>query len=116
MEDRKVLEIIDGYRRYFEAHSIPNRKYPHDKFFRYVNDVWAHCHSMLGGIKEFISSGSKEERDRALIRLGFIQGCLAATGEYSVEQLKKDNRPDKKTSSLTHEPLTREDLTEDWEY
>lgn len=71
---------------------------------------------MLSRVGEFISLDDKDQRDRALIRLGFIQGCLWATGHYTVEDLKNHNRPDEGTvSDLTHQPLTKEDL-EDWEY
>ena len=118
MEDQKVLEVIKQYRQYFQRERISNKKYPngeHICFFD-ADDVLAHCHSMLSGVEEFISLGDKEKRDRALIRLGFIQCGLWATGHYTVEDLKNHNRPDAGTvSDKTHEPLTKEDL-EDWEY
>ncbi|MDO8496812.1 MAG: hypothetical protein Q7S43_05175 [bacterium] len=118
MENKKVLEIVDKYKQYFQEEVIPNIKYPHDKavLFGNVDDILAHCHSMLNGVGEFISLGDKEKRDRALIRLGFIQCGLWATGHYTVEDLKDHNRPDVETiSEQTNQPLTKEDL-EDWEY
>lgn len=116
MEDKKAIEVVENYKRYFETDKIPNIKYPHDKFFYKAEDILAHCHSMLDGIKKFISSGYKEERDRALIRLGFVQGCLASTRCCTIEELKQHNRPNAGTiNSQTHEPLTNEDL-QDWEY
>lgn len=118
MENNKVLEIVERYRQYFQEEVIPNKKYPHNQtiFFCNANDILFHCHSMLGGVEEFISLADKDKRDRALIRLGFIQCGLWATGHYTVEDLKNHNRPDEGTiSAKTHEPLTKEDL-EDWEY
>jgi hypothetical protein len=118
VENKKVLEIIDSYRQYFQEEVVPNKKHPHDKAVSFCNvdDVLAHCHSMLSGVEKFIATGDKEQRDRALIRLGFIQGGLWVTGQYTVEDLKDHNRPDTGTiSENTHEPLTKEDL-EDWEY
>lgn len=118
MENNKALEIVDKYRQYFKEEIIPSKKYPQDKAIAFCNadDILAHCHSMLGGVVEFISLGDGEKRDRALIRLGFIQCGLWATGHYTVEDLKNHNRPDEGTiDSKTHEPLTKEDL-EDWEY
>lgn len=117
MEDKKVLEVLDIYDHAFRTAGFPEVKHPHNQLFLYKDDVLAHCRSMLNGIKEFISLGNKEKRDRALIRLGFVQGCLAATGFYTVNDLKEHNRPDEQAANAdpAHEPLTREDL-DDWEY
>lgn len=118
MENRKVLEVTEKYRRYFQEEVIQSKKYPHDKAVSFCNvdDILAHCHSMLSGVEEFISLADKDQRDRALIRFGFIQCGLWATGHYTVEDLKNHNRPDAGTvSEKTQQPLTKEDL-EDWEY
>ena len=118
MEDKKALEVVRIYRKVFELFGIPNLKHPHHKLVYYCNakQVLSHCYSMLEGVEEFISDGKHEERDRALVRLGFVQGCLWTEGYFTVEELKNHNRPDVGTfSPQTHEPLTKEDL-EDWEY
>ena len=114
MEDKKLLEVIDIYKRDFQTDGILEIKYPYNQFFNDSNSVLAHCHSMLRGIMEFIAIGGKEKRDRALIRLGFVQGCLVATRQYTVEDLKNHNKPDP-SKPKTLEPLTKEEL-EDWEY
>ena len=116
MEDKKVLEIVDAHRQDFAIASFDKIKHPHDQLAPVSKSLLlAHCHSMLDGIVEFLTGG-KEKRDRALIRLGFIQGCLWAIRYVTVGQLKILNRPDEGTvDELTHEPLTHEDL-QDWEY
>lgn len=118
MKDEKALEIVDRYRQYFKEEVIPNKKYPHNRaiLFCNSNNILSHCHSMLSGVEEFISVSDQEKRDRALIRLGFIQGGLWATGHYTVEELKNHNCPDEGTiNPKTDEPLSYEDL-QDWEY
>lgn len=118
MENKKVLEIVERYRQYFKEGVVPNKKYSHNQtiFFCNAYDILAHCHSMLNGVEDFISLSYQDKRDRALIRLGFIQCGLWATGRYTVEDLKGHNRPDEGTiNPKTHEPLSYEDL-QDWEY
>ena len=116
MKDMKALRAVGIYEQYFKTHNIPNIKHPHDQLFQSKLDALAHCRSMLKGIREFMSLGDKDKRDRALKRLGFIEGCLAMARRRTVEELKKYNRPDEGTlNEQTHEPLTHEDL-QDWEY
>lgn len=117
MEDKKVLEIVKIHSKDLQLRGVPIKKYSHDSLSPMDSyPALAHCHSMLNGIVEFISSGDKEKRDRALIRLGFVQGSLWTIGLYTVDQLKEFNRPDEGTiNSQTHEPLANEDL-QDWEY
>ncbi len=114
MEDQKALKAVGIYEQYFITHDIPNIKHPHNEFFRNVNEALAHCHSMIKGIKDFLSIDGMEKR--AAQRIGFIEGCLATAGKVTVETLKAYNRPEEGTiSEITHEPLTYEDL-HDWEY
>lgn len=117
MEDKKLLEVLDCYERDFKESDIPEIKHPHDQYFSSSYDLLAHCHSMLKGIREFLSEGGKEKRDRALKRAGFIEGCLVATRQFTVQDLKNLNKPDQGSAntSRTLEPLTSEDL-KDWEY
>lgn len=116
METKKVLEVVKRYKVFFDADGVENIKNPHNELFIASYQILTHCHSMLRGIVEFISSDDKEKRDRALIRLGFVQGCLAATRQFTVEDLKNHNKPDPNSNSvLGLEPLTPED-SKDWEY
>lgn len=116
MEDKKVLEVVSIYERYFKVQDIPKIDYPHNQLFQGTQDALAHCHSMLQGIREFMSLGDKDKRDRALKRLGFIEGCLATARRRTVKELKEINRPNEGTiNPQTHEPLTQEDF-QDWEY
>lgn len=118
MEDKKVLEVVDIYSQYFETWGITRVKYPHNKpiYSCNRNDVLAHCCSMLSGIEEFISRGNQDKKDQALVRLGFVQGCLWTEGDYTVKDFKGHNCPDEGTvDDQTHELLSQEDL-EDWEY
>ncbi len=119
-EDKKVLEVVAIYRKYFQASLIPEKKYPHDKSALFGDDYdkMSHCHSMLKGIEEFIASGDTKKVKRAHKRFGFVEGCLWATGHYTVNRLKEQSKPDTDPDDTgkTLEPLTREELTEDWEY
>ena len=117
VKDKKVLELVDRYEIFFKGAKIPNTKHPHDKHFNDNKVLLAHCYSMLKGIRDFISSGDSEKRDRALIRLGFVHGGFCAGGIFTVEDLKNHTQPEgyKHYDPSSLEPLTHEDL-QDWEY
>ena len=90
MDGKKVLKVIGIYRKYFEKNNIGQIDYPHHLIISLRKNILAHCHGMLGKMEEFV----KEDRMGKVFRwLGFIQGCLWATGCYTLEELKDHNRP-----------------------
>ena len=90
MDSEKVLEVIDGYRAYFLENGIGVEDFPHDAKFTTEREVLEHCHGMLHKMESFIVLG---RMDKTFRWLGFIQGCLASLGIYSLDDLKNHNKP-----------------------
>ena len=120
MDTKKVLEVSGLYKRYFEARGCPAVNYPHDECM-YGNDrnekILAHCHSMLDKTEKLAADGSQEQKEKALIRLGFVQCGLWATGHYTIAALSANNHSDTEGVN-TDRPLEllTEDEMKDWEY
>lgn len=91
MDGKKILQVIGIYRDHFTEKGIEARDFPHSGIPSSKEEILAHCHGMLDKMEEFIREGRIE---KAFRWLGFIQGCLWSTGEYSLEDLKNHNRPD----------------------
>ena len=91
MDGKKVLEVIGIYRTIFETADVPKRDFPHDQFINNPENILAHCHKKLDEIERFIA---EKRMDKVFRWLGFVQGCLWATGRYDLESLKNHNRPD----------------------
>ena len=90
MDNKKVLEVVQTYRNYFEDNKIGKIDYPHRLIVKLRIYVLSHCHGMLDKMEGFV----KEDRmSKAFRWLGFIQGCLWAMGCYTSEELKNHNRP-----------------------
>lgn len=98
MTDEKVREVIGIYRRFFEKHNIPKKEFMHDApvpvFYTGTSynsyDLACHCHAILDKMEKFLEEGRIKETMRWL---GFIQGCLWATGCYALDELENHNRP-----------------------
>ncbi len=93
MDATKILEVIKIYRDYFTAKGIGVMDFPHSEKPDSQEEILAHCHGMLDKMEGFIKEGRIEKTFRWL---GFIQGCLWSTGQFSLEDLKNHNRPDAK--------------------
>ncbi|MDP3696534.1 MAG: hypothetical protein Q8R55_00710 [Candidatus Taylorbacteria bacterium] len=92
MDGKKVLEVIGIYRSYFETNRIGLINYPRHLIVSLRKNILAHCHGMLDKMEEFVA---EDRMGKAFRWLGFIQGCLWATGCYTLEELKNHNRPSK---------------------
>ncbi len=90
MEAEKVQEVIQLYRREFEATGVGKTKYPHGKSLDQSSHSLEHCHAMLDDMDEFLKEG---RTDKVFRWLGFIQGVLWAQGLYSLTELTGHNRP-----------------------
>lgn len=93
MEAQKILEVIAVYRKRFLEQGISIVDFPHTSNPGSKGEILAHCHGMLDRMEGFIKEGRMEKTFRWL---GFIQGCLWSTGEYTLEDLQNHNRPDVK--------------------
>lgn len=123
MTVKKALEIVVRYRKHFSELGFPSQKRSHNKRINPhstedISASLAHCYSMLNGIEEFVSSDIRnpEKRDRGLVRLGFVQGCLWMAGHYTVEDLKNHSKPDEIQDYSQYPPPLTYDELQDWEY
>jgi len=90
MNVEKVREVIVIYRQYFEKNKIPKVDFPHEKTLSSSEETLSHCHGMLDKMENFLDEGRIEKVFRWL---GFIQGCLWATKQYTIGELANHNRP-----------------------
>ena len=89
MEANKVREAVATYRRLFSEAGVPKRRCPDDRQPAREEDVLPHCHAMLDAIDGHLAAG----RDGKAFRwLGFVQGCLWASGRFPISALKGHNR------------------------
>lgn len=92
MTPAKVLQVIQFYRSHFEKYRLPkNKKNPNTYTGLEYKPMWAHCHAMLDEMEQFVKSDRMEKCFRWL---GFIQGVLWTTGEFTLNDLKNHSRPD----------------------
>ena len=90
MDGKKILEVIEIYRRHLDGHKVDPIDYPHDQYVRSSEKVCGHCFGMLDKMAEFV----RDNRiDKAFRWLGFIQGCFWSLGCYTLEELKNHSRP-----------------------
>lgn len=123
MTVKKAFEILARYRKHFSDLGYPSQKRSHSRWINphSAEDIsagLAHCSSMLNGIEEFVSMDQNdlEKRDRGLVRLGFVQGCLWIAGHYTVEDLKNHSKPDEISDYSQYPPPLTHDELQDWEY
>ena len=93
MDDKKILEVINTYRRVFKLMGVGKIDFPHDRILIDSNKAPAHCHGMLDQMEKFLREGRREKVFRWL---GFVQGCLWSASIYTLDDLMNHNRPNKK--------------------
>lgn len=92
MTKEKILAVAEYYREMFVHHDVGKEPFPHDELFtkNKIPRGDAHCHYMLGKIDEFVH----DDRIEKVFRwLGFLQGYLFATGQFTIGELEDHNRP-----------------------
>jgi len=97
MNAEKILNVITIYREYFIKKGIEPADFSHIDKLKSYEEILPHCYGMLGKMEKFILEGRME---KAFRWLGFVQGCLWSLGQYSLEDLRNNNRPDVKKSKL----------------
>lgn len=90
MDGPKILEVVSVYRNFFQHKGIPKKDHPHCLRPGSAREILSHCHGMLDKIEVFVA---QDRIGKAFRWLGFIQGCLWATGHYVLDDLKNHNRP-----------------------
>jgi len=85
-----VLEVISYYRKYLKDNNVGKMNFPHNLYVGLRLQILAHCNGMLDKMDGFILAN---KMDKTFRWLGFIQGCLWATGCFTLEQLRNHNRP-----------------------
>ncbi len=91
MTDDKIREVIASYRRFFSGNGIQPVFFGHDGRTTDRDRILEHCCQMLDKMEQFLQEG---RRDKVFRWLGFLQGCLFATGQYSIGEMADHNRPD----------------------
>ncbi len=91
MDNAKILEVVQTYRKFFETKGIEPIDYPHELILDSIDYGLAHCHGMLKKTEQFVKEG---RREKAFRWLGFVQCAVWITSNYSLEQLMNHNRPD----------------------
>jgi len=89
----KILEVINTYREAFESMGIRPERHPDWlKPGSSKEAALAHCYYMINQMENFV----EEKRIEKVFRwLGFVQGILWMTEQYTIDELKNHNRPDK---------------------
>lgn len=90
MDANKILEVLDKYEAYFATNGIHKKKHPPESHPKLAKDVLCHLHAMIDEMRGFVRN---EQTDKAFRWLGFMQGTLWCQGIYTLEKLKKENRP-----------------------
>ena len=90
MDGPKILEVINIYRKHFTEKGIVSADFPHIGRPNSKRAILAHCHGMLDKMDGFVKEGRIE---KAFRWLGFVQGCLWSTRQYSLEELRNHSRP-----------------------
>ena len=91
MDNDKMLEVITIYREHFTKEGIDPVDFSHTDKPKSRGEILSHCHGMLDKMEKFIEEGRIAKTFRWI---GFIQGCLWSTGQYTLEDLKNHSRPD----------------------
>jgi hypothetical protein len=91
MTPKKILQVIEIYRKLFETAGIEKIDYPHDKLLKNKVLGLSHCHGMLDKMVTFVNEG---RLDKAYRWLGFVQ-CAVWFGRFcTIGDFMEHNRPD----------------------
>ncbi|OGZ43144.1 MAG: hypothetical protein A2W41_00415 [Candidatus Ryanbacteria bacterium RIFCSPHIGHO2_01_45_13] len=86
----KIREALSIYQAKFTAEEISKWRFPDDqKAVPFLKATLSHAHWMIDEIYGFLAEGKIEKAHRWL---GFIQGVLWATGQYTIEDLAAHSR------------------------
>lgn len=91
MTDEKIRQVIAVYREHFARGGTQPVFFGHDGKTDDPQRVLEHCCQMLDKMEQFLDEG---RRDKVFRWLGFLQGCLFATGQFSIGEMADHNRPD----------------------
>lgn len=103
MKPEKVLEVVKGHEEYLlSSLYTPERMGPELRHSvgseALVNHILWMCQEVPRFLVEQTSPATprynSSKVEKAMRWLGFIQGCLYCLGEYTIDELKKDNMPD----------------------
>lgn len=89
MTEEKIREVIEFYRTLFDGTGILKREMLHGKFSSPAEQL-EHCHGMLDKIEQWLV----EDKEKALLGLGFVQGALCCHDWFSLDQLEAHIRSD----------------------
>ncbi|MFH1749938.1 MAG: hypothetical protein ABH837_03550 [bacterium] len=92
MDAPKILEVVARYRRHFEEKGISPVRIPDNCSPEVTSEEQlAHAYWMLDEIEKF--AREREPRlGKAFRWLGFVQGVLFVTGEFTIIDLRSHNR------------------------
>ena len=91
MTKNKIKKVAEYYKECLNCRA--ERYTPDEKIGRSFSDgvvILKHCRYMVNEILSFLEQNRIE---KALRWLGFLQGCLWATGVFSLDELKGHNKP-----------------------
>lgn len=90
MTKAKIREVLNIYKEELVRRNFSRHEFSHDKTLHSRIDSLQHVFAMIDKIEEFL----EEDRMEKVFRwLGFIQGCLWASGLYTIKELKNHSRP-----------------------
>jgi hypothetical protein len=91
MSNEKRLALVDLYRAELTRRGVESKAMNTGCRPASVDTVLAHCLWMLSCMPAFISEGKFDKFDRWL---GYIQGCFACCGIFTVDQMRDQARSD----------------------
>lgn len=92
MTPEKVKEVTAKYRRDLSDHLL-------SVSLDFDLRILVHCNWMLNEIDTFIN---KNEIEKAMRWLGFVQGCFWSVGFRSIDDMRDDNREEDTGKSSSH--------------
>lgn len=101
MTNKKILQVLQFYEAYLSTKYHPVKGEEYERLFKdddtlqeliptRRDEALSHVLAMIPQMREFLEQG---RRDKVFRWLGFIQGVLWLSGEFSLEKLKLHNRP-----------------------
>ena len=94
MLPEKIIIVAERYREELIGKGHTKKRFSEEVFEKNIpttTDAKSHCLYMLDEIITFVKAGRIEKANRWL---GFVQGALWLSGEYTIIELKKHNKPE----------------------